>query len=866
MSARVVRHGVAAYAVLGTVLLGIVALNSSRWIDAVFPGFFVMANRVVPSIALRDWGAGNPWRLFQHQIIAVDGAPVDSADAVYARVATRPAGSPVTYTVRSAEGRIFTADVPSRRFSPEDYALIFGAYLLNGVAFLVAGLLVAYLKPTDAASRGLLSLGVTTGSFVVTAVDLYAPHWFFRVHVIAEAFLGASFIHLALVFPMDRIRKHRGLALATLYIPVAVLACVYEAVLASPSAYTRVHLFATATHGVGALCLIVAVVHDLVRTRSPLVRRRISVVALSVCAAFVVPSVLWAWSVVGGGGVPLNTAAFTAFLFPLGLAYAIVKQDLFEIDVMLRRATTYVLTVVAIAAVYLSGLSVVGIVVQSERIAQSPVALAAFNLVILFVMAPVKARIQHAVDRVFFRRSYDAEASLADLSQTLASAHTLSDVLGHTRQLLSDTVCPASVAIFLRTPNGVLVRAAGGSGPADLPDGVVARLARDGIIARYEWDDGSGRHVPPFWHDFGAELVVAVRSGADVIGALILGPTLSRRAYAAHDTAFLRAVTSQVALALLNAEAFDKLETLNASLEAQVRERTSALEIANRDLNRSFGDLNAAYQQLEQSQTSLIRADRLATLGRLIGGIAHEVNTPLGAVLNSLKLLEDLSREYDTSIDDPKVTAEDHHAIARELATTALSATRWARRAASFISKVKMHGRDPRERGAQPFTIEAAANETQALLAHRLRATSCQVRFEASPRDVTVHGDSTGFGQVLVNLVTNAIDAYEDQRIDDGVIEIRAEETAEAVIIQVRDRAGGMPTAVAARIFDELYTTKEAGRGTGLGLWIARNLVEERFGGTLSVETELGVGSCFTIRLPRNMRPADAASLAVPVE
>src|SRR5213078_4556240 len=147
-------------------------------------------------------------------------------------------------------------------------------------------------------------------------------------------------------------------------------------------------------------------------------------------------------------------------------------------------------------------------------------------------------------------------------------------------------------------------------------------------LARYEWDDGSGRPMPAVWHALGAELLVPIRRGSAPMGALALGRKGSGRPYTMHDVAFLRAAASQLALAMTNAGAF---------------------------------------QQLERNQASLMRAERLATLGRLTAGIAHEVNTPLGAVINSLKILTDLGREYADSIDDPGVTADDHRSIAREL-------------------------------------------------------------------------------------------------------------------------------------------------------------------------------------------------------
>ena len=229
-------------AVLGTVVAAIllaIAFQSTRWVGSTFPGFFVMANRVVPSIALGDWSGGNPWRLFQHQILAVDGIPVESADAVYRRVEGTTPGTPVAYTARGPEGRVTTISVPARVFTLGDYTQIFGAYFFNGFIFAVAGLLVFVLMPGDPAGRAFLCFGLLVGIFVITAGDLYGPARFFGLHVFAESLMGAAFVHLALVFPRDWIRRRRAVALAAVYAPALVLAAVYEAVRWTPSAYTE---------------------------------------------------------------------------------------------------------------------------------------------------------------------------------------------------------------------------------------------------------------------------------------------------------------------------------------------------------------------------------------------------------------------------------------------------------------------------------------------------------------------------------------------------------------------------------------------------------------------------------------------------
>jgi C4-dicarboxylate-specific signal transduction histidine kinase len=368
------------------------------------------------------------------------------------------------------------------------------------------------------------------------------------------------------------------------------------------------------------------------------------------------------------------------------------------------------------------------------------------------------------------------------------------------------------------------------------------------MVARYEWDDGDKRDVPAPFTAFDVELLVPVRADPSML-VLALGRKENGRLYTPFDVEFLRGLAGQIALGLTNARAFAHLALLNASLEEQVANRTASLAEANAHLNASVAELQQAYESLEHSQASLVRADRLATLGRLTAGIAHEVSTPLGAVVNALKTLTELGAEYAQSVGNATVTVDDHHEIARDITAQAQAALSWARKSAAFVNRVRVHSRDTGNRSESRFMLAALFEETDALVAHRARAADAVLEFEKA-EGILVVGDRVRLGQVLLNLVQNAIDAYEDARQRNGRVVVSGRRHDDRVIVTVRDWAGGIPPDVLPHIFDELFTTKEPGRGTGIGLWIARNLVEQSFGGTLDVEVEAGVGSTFVIVLP----------------
>jgi signal transduction histidine kinase len=847
-----VRRVVAAAGAAMALLVLVVLANSLPWIGRTFPGFMLMANRVVPSIALRHWSDGRAGEMFQRQIVGVDGRAVTSAREVYDAVARVEPGTPVRYELRAPGGEVTTEVVTAQVFGATDWFLLYGAYLVNGIVFAAVGLLVFRLSPERPASLALLVATTSAALFVLTGIDLYGPHWFFRLHVFAECLMGAGFLHLALVFPSERLRAQRGRLLAAIYGLTGALVLVYEVLLWQPTAYTVVHIAAIVLQVSGTLGVVAAVIHDFFASSSPLVRRRIGVVVSGVSAGLVVPGLSWAATAVLGGRLSMNEAAFTAFLFPLSLGYAVVQRDLFEIDVVLRRSITYVVVVVATATLYIVLLAIAGWSLGGQGVGHDrPAALVALNVALLFALSPIRARVQEAVDHVFFRREFDSRQVIASLGRALDRVRDLGQVVVETTQVVQNTFFPRCCMVLEVGENGALrdLAAADRSVVVRLPKALLARLEAGRPTSRYEWEDDPVAPKSRLWETLGVEVIVPVRHEGRTECILGLGAKQSGHSYNFHDSELLETMARQVSLALTTVRTFGELERLNADLERQVESRTRELAVANGELEGTVARLQEAYALLEQSQQGLVRADRLATLGRLSAGIAHEVNTPLGAVMNALKLVEDLGREYEESIGDPRVTATDHKQIAQEIRATAASAAGWAQRAATYVSRVKGHGREPNAGEMRRFTLSEVIDEVRCLLDHRLRQSGCRMDYVEDAPGLSIEGDPARLGHVLLNLVQNAIEAYDEQHSTEGLIDVRARRECDAIAIEVRDFAGGVPPAIADRIFDELFTTKEPGKGTGLGLWIVRNLIEESFRGEISLRPVDGPGTCFRVIL-----------------
>lgn len=837
------------------------SLTSARWINTVFPGFFVLANRVVASISLPHWSVVDERHIYQHAITTVNDLSVSSSAEIYQVVRRLPPATPVTYSLRK-DGRTLWVTLPTQTFSLRDYFLLFGAYLFTGLVISGIGIGVWVLKPRTSASLALLSVSLSLGTFFLTAVDLYGPHWFFRLHVLSEAFLPAGFVHLALVFPVDRLRHFRKLLLSLPYLVAVTLGIAYEMFLYRPDVYSNIHTLCELYAGVSGLPFLGSILWSAYTTSSHLVRQRIRVIFLGFLGAFAVPSGLTLLSGLSGGDVSVNYSVFTIFLFPLSLGYAIVKHDLFEIDILLKRATYYLSLTALLTLTYVTLLTFLNVTLHTAEIAQSSVFPLVFTLAAVLLLNPLKDHLQRVVDRIFFRLRYDPKRTLEKTSATLASTLRLEEIVSCIWHTLSETMGVRQGGIFLLEPSASSYRAVYTTRAEErrrlsVEHHLIQHIQRHKgrVLSLYDFEEmGKSEADDMIRQGFlrlGIQLVVPLLLKGDLLGFLALGQKESGRFFSADDRDFLSTLANQSALSIGNALAYKEIHELNSGLEQKVEERTQELASANTEIQQSFAQLEKTYRELQRSQEHLVRAEKMAALGRLTAGIAHEMNTPLGASMNSLALLHGLVEEYQQSINDPKVTGSDHQEIATEMAHLVQATRQWVEKASSHIRSLKSHTRDLQRNQEVDFSVLQVIEETRSLLSNRLRLSQSTLTVSCPPTAPIVHGDPGKFGQVLTNLVANAIDAYKATEKGGGEIGIVVAETNDTVELAVSDHGCGIPPEHLEKIFDELFSTKPMGEGTGLGLSISRDIMTNFFGGTLTVVSTAGEGSTFTLRIPR---------------
>jgi signal transduction histidine kinase len=483
------------------------------------------------------------------------------------------------------------------------------------------------------------------------------------------------------------------------------------------------------------------------------------------------------------------------------------------------------------------------------------------------------------VDRLCFRLRYDPKKVLEQTSESLAATLRRVEILYYVWKTVSETMGVLQGGIFL--PDREKRQYVATYPPSDQPRVLAGSHPlvhileqRKRVVSVYDLDDTGAltqvheTHLPGLG-ERSAQLLVPLVLKDEVIGLVALGQKESGRFFSVDDRDFLHTLANQSALSIANALSYRAIEELNAGLEQKVEQRTQELVTTNAKLSSSLSELEQAYRALEHSQDQLVRAEKMAALGRLTAGIAHEMNTPLGASLNSLKLLQELVDEYTSSIGDPDVNESDHCDIATEMAETVKATREWVEKASFHIRSLKGQTRDLRRGQTIEFSVLQTIEETIVLVSHRLRLSECTVVTACTSPNPTLNGDPAKLGQVLANFITNSIDAYKAADKAGGEIRIEVGGNDTMLELHIADQGCGIPQEHLTKIFDELFTTKPVGEGTGLGLSISRDLITNFFGGTISVESVVGQGTTFTVRLPRHyevalLQPAESEAVSMP--
>jgi two-component system NtrC family sensor kinase len=316
------------------------------------------------------------------------------------------------------------------------------------------------------------------------------------------------------------------------------------------------------------------------------------------------------------------------------------------------------------------------------------------------------------------------------------------------------------------------------------------------------------------------------------------------------DVDLLAAVANQVALAIDKAESFQTIEELSRGLEDKVRVRTEQLRVTNEELR-------GAYRDLQATQLQLIQREKMASVGQLVAGVAHELNNPIGFISSNVATLTDFVRRLRSMLEtyqEADIGAADRGRIearrrdlqvdyALKYLDSMLAGIReGADRTRKIVGDLRVFARTPDDVW-QAVDLHEDLESSLTLLNHLVKDRITVVRSYGGLGPVECVRSQ--IDQVFLNVLANAAQAIAGP----GTITIETRAEGETAVIRIADTGPGIPAGVLGRVFDPFFTTKPVGEGTGLGLSISYEIVAKH-GGEIRAESPAEGGAVFTIRLP----------------
>ena len=263
-----------------------------------------------------------------------------------------------------------------------------------------------------------------------------------------------------------------------------------------------------------------------------------------------------------------------------------------------------------------------------------------------------------------------------------------------------------------------------------------------------------------------------------------------------------------------------------------------------KDITQHIEDM----ETIKNNQDILMERERLASLGQLIGGIAHNLKTPIMSISGAAEGLTDLVKEYDSSIDDPEVNSQDHHDIAKDMNEWIVKIKEYTEYMSDIITAVKGQAVTLSETENVSFDIDELVKRVDILMKHELKNALIYMNVQMkAPKSTKIHGDINSLVQVINNMISNAIQAYNGET--EKNIDLILSKSDGNLIISVKDYGCGLPQKVKEKLFKEMITTKGK-NGTGLGLYMSYSTIKAHFNGNITFESVEGQGTTFNIILP----------------
>ncbi|MFI4942965.1 MAG: ATP-binding protein [Burkholderiales bacterium] len=881
----------------------------------------LVAGRVVPG--------GPAARAGVHErdvLVAVDGEEALSPSRLEGLLGARRPGESASYTLlRESERRVLKVQV-----QPLQRGNVSAFYYLSLAGFfsLVVGTVVLLRRPAD--RTALHFYAVCALFFLVYSISytgsLTRFDWLlFWIDSLAALFLPAVFLHFCLVFPERRPSTLRAWVVPVLYLPALVVSgagAMSHALLAAgedaEALWSIVETIdrAKPLYFAAYFTLAFAVLVDSYRRTRGLVPRRQVKWLLWGTAAGVFPFLAFYALpfALGRAGLALELAGYGPLaLIPLSLAYAVVKHRLMDVELLFRRALGYVLAVAVIVGLALFTVGVTDVLWEEPH--ATLIALIS-AIVVVLAFSPVKARIQDALDRLFYRERYRWRKTLVRLSEDLNADLDLELTAERLLQGIGAALGLREMALLLPDQSGDLVpfrshgvqRTGDGRPVIGVGTPLIDKLKAGQPV---DVDQASNDDTP--LRASGLAWLFPCRVKGEVIAVLGVGRKDGLDPLNSEEVDTLKTLAAQAATAIMNGRLYQRLAEKAEELRGLKEYNENILESLdsgivvldldgrvvrwNRAMEGLYGraraevlgqPLDAVFPEafLEALRGSLVlgghdqianvyklhlpaadgrsqmvnlavapfqaapgercgtilildditarirleeqlqHAEKMASVGLLAAGVAHEVNTPLAGISSYTQLLRGQLEESDP-----------RQQVLEKIEKQSF-------RAAKIINGLLNFSRSSGTEFEQ-VDVNKVLADVLALVEHQLDGSRIRVRRELAEHVPPVRGNENRIQQVFFNLILNARDAMPSG----GWLTLRTHADEETVVVEVGDTGHGIRREHIRRIYDPFFTTKGIGKGTGLGLSVSYGIVQEH-GGAIFVESDPGQGTTFQVALP----------------
>lgn len=425
--------------------------------------------------------------------------------------------------------------------------------------------------------------------------------------------------------------------------------------------------------------------------------------------------------------------------------------------------------------------------------------------------------IQPKIDHLFQRRRSNLTEIAHRFAEDLVHLKGPSQLIPRLEDVISDTLYSRQISIFIydektgtyKLQNRLKKSDAIAELKAD--NAFLVWLTKNNKLAYKEFVDIDPAYAlmrekaEDYFNITGSTVVIPLVLNEKLLGIINLGRKSNLRPYSAMDFYFLNTLKNQSAIAISNSLLYENMED-------QVRERT---------------------KELVQAQKQLIQVEKLATVGTLAGGVAHEINNPLTAVLTNVQMLLASDTIKDSS---------DRESL--ELIEEA------SKRCRTIVQKLMAYAKKPLETSeVSTVNLRNVVHNVMSFIGFQLEQDNIKIITDAREDVYPVMGNANELEQVVTNIILNAKDAIRQIK-KDGTIKISFSENQDWIRLEIQDEGPGIPKEIIPKIFDPFFTTKDVGKGLGLGLSICQVIIEKH-GGLITVRPEPDKGSIFTVQIPR---------------